>query len=68
MQFSGLFQEEFIDQIQVVGYLHKWKKSQENDELDGAFVYWNENGKEAYIPSKPLLGTNLEISASCTRI
>ena len=25
MVFSGLFQDSFIDQVQVVGYYHKWK-------------------------------------------
>jgi len=41
--------------IQVVGYLHRWK-TLPKDEKDGSFVYWNDNTKEDYVPSTPLLG------------
>ena len=34
MEFSGLFQDKFIDQVQVVGYLHDWNVTSE-DTLSG---------------------------------
>lgn len=41
MAFSGLFQDKFIDQVQVVGYLHEWEEVKEDD--GGEFVwYYNE--------------------------
>ena len=43
MQFSGLFQEEFIDQVQVVGYFHEWNNTESRS---GDFVYWQENVAE----------------------
>ena len=39
MKFSGLWEKEFVGQVQVVSYLHKW-----TDERAGKFVYWTENG------------------------
>lgn len=38
-------------------YLHRWKHANPKDALDGAFVYWNDEKGEAYVPSTPLLGT-----------
>lgn len=38
MKFSGLFEHIFINQIQVVGYLHQWTPTMETG---GSFVYWN---------------------------
>lgn len=40
MVFSGLFQERFIHQIQVVSYLHDWKM---NASTGGEFVYYTSN-------------------------
>uniref|UniRef100_A0A0G4FBX8 Uncharacterized protein n=1 Tax=Chromera velia CCMP2878 TaxID=1169474 RepID=A0A0G4FBX8_9ALVE len=37
MAFSGLFKEDFVDQVQVVAYLHSWEASAERA---GQFVYW----------------------------
>eukprot|EP00127_Corallochytrium_limacisporum_P005941 Clim_evm18s215 gene=Clim_evmTU18s215 len=37
MAFSNLWSEEFIDQVQVVAYLHSWDNY---DERAGQFVYW----------------------------
>jgi hypothetical protein len=54
MKFSGLFESEFIDQIQVVAYLHRWTSE---DSKDGSFVFWRQNGKEEYVPATPLLGS-----------
>eukprot|EP01038_Epipyxis_sp_PR26KG_P010448 gene10448-14033_t len=49
MESSGLFQEQFINQIQVVGYLHEWTKLSNdaqipNQNIGGQFVYY-ENSK-----------------------
>eukprot|EP01125_Pyxidicula_operculata_P016799 TRINITY_DN5818_c0_g1_i1.p1 TRINITY_DN5818_c0_g1~~TRINITY_DN5818_c0_g1_i1.p1 ORF type:complete len:427 (-),score=77.09 TRINITY_DN5818_c0_g1_i1:40-1320(-) len=47
MQFSGLFQDRFIDQIQVVGYFHQW--SPNNHSRHGEFVFWDDENPEAKI-------------------
>jgi hypothetical protein len=49
MKFSGLWESEFVDQVQVVGYLHEWvpKNNIQQANIDkdqyGSFVYWNNN-------------------------
>ena len=40
MKFSGIFEHIFVNQIQVVGYLHRWTP---NVKIGGSFVYWNDN-------------------------
>jgi len=37
MVFSGLFQDKFIDQVQVVAYFHEWEASEERA---GSFKHW----------------------------
>jgi len=55
MQFSGLFQDKFIDQIQVVGYFHRWEPTEERG---GQFVYWDsEEVQPRTVPPKPLAGS-----------
>merc|ERR1712137_150477 len=55
MEFSGLFQESFIDQIQVVGYFHRWEATEERG---GRFVYWDtEETNPRTIPPLPLAGS-----------
>jgi hypothetical protein len=54
MKFSGLFEDRFVDQIQVVAYLHRWTSE---DPKDGAFVFWRKNDHEEYVPAAPLLGS-----------
>lgn len=54
MVYSGLFQDKFIDQIQVVGYVHRWENRA--NPKDGAFVFWTDNEKEQYVAATPLLG------------
>lgn len=44
MVFSGLFKERFVDQVQVVAYLHNWTDP-ENSRA-GRFVYWADSGDE----------------------
>eukprot|EP01104_Vermistella_antarctica_P017475 TRINITY_DN6190_c0_g1_i1.p1 TRINITY_DN6190_c0_g1~~TRINITY_DN6190_c0_g1_i1.p1 ORF type:complete len:430 (-),score=101.56 TRINITY_DN6190_c0_g1_i1:45-1334(-) len=41
MVFSNLFQERFVNQVQVVAYVHKWNDTK--DERSGKFVYWNKD-------------------------
>lgn len=38
MVFSGLFKDKFVDQVQVVGYLHDWQPKPSDG---GTFVYYN---------------------------
>ena len=45
MVFSGLFQEEFVDQVQVVAYYHKWSDS---DRRKGIFYFWNDDSGVAH--------------------
>ena len=58
MKFSGLFEAEFVDQIQVVAYFHDWEWS---EEMGGRFVYWKgrkgEDGGAAKIHTiRPMSG------------
>ena len=39
MQFSGLFEDRFIDQVQLVAYFHEWPGSFEEG---GDFVFWHD--------------------------
>ena len=43
MVFSNLFQD-FIDQVQVVGYLHQWDPSDSSLNLSGGEFVWYNNG------------------------
>ena len=45
MKFSGLFEEEFIDQVQVVAYFHRWNATEERG---GKFVYWDSNDQHPH--------------------
>eukprot|EP01127_Copromyxa_protea_P006386 TRINITY_DN1621_c0_g1_i2.p1 TRINITY_DN1621_c0_g1~~TRINITY_DN1621_c0_g1_i2.p1 ORF type:complete len:376 (+),score=59.96 TRINITY_DN1621_c0_g1_i2:536-1663(+) len=57
MKFSNLFQDRYVDQVQVVGYLHKWNDSKR----DGNFVYWNtEDQKMQSIPPTPRYGVSVD--------
>uniref|UniRef100_A0A6B2L527 Uncharacterized protein n=1 Tax=Arcella intermedia TaxID=1963864 RepID=A0A6B2L527_9EUKA len=48
MKFSGLFEERFVDQVQVVSYLHNW-----TDDRDGSFVFWTDNGRAKAMAPAP---------------
>eukprot|EP01094_Clydonella_sp_ATCC50884_P011068 TRINITY_DN2086_c0_g1_i1.p1 TRINITY_DN2086_c0_g1~~TRINITY_DN2086_c0_g1_i1.p1 ORF type:complete len:431 (-),score=189.18 TRINITY_DN2086_c0_g1_i1:129-1421(-) len=55
MQFSGLFRDRFIDQIQVVGYFHEWEATPERG---GQFVYWDsESEQPKKVDPVPLAGS-----------
>lgn len=59
MVFSGLFQPEFVHQVQVVAYIHRWQ-----DPLGtagGDFVYWNDaSGTLERIRSTPRSGSGVD--------
>jgi hypothetical protein len=39
MVFSGLFQEDYVNQVQLVGYFHKWNDTNRG----GKFFFWNDD-------------------------
>jgi len=58
MKFSGLWEEQFIPQVQVVGYLHQWQPQGADD---GAFLYWNDTIQPPHIVlPTPLSGSALD--------
>ena len=56
MKFSGLFEDRFVDQVQVVGYLHQWKPAP-LVRSSGDFVVWNASGVMHALAPAPLAGT-----------
>ncbi|CAK9088781.1 unnamed protein product [Durusdinium trenchii] len=60
MVFSGLFQERFVDQVQVVGYLHD-QMAVEDQSAGGLFLYYDENSATPKsFPSSPLSGISVD--------
>lgn len=60
MVFSGLFQDDFINQVQVVGYYHKWKEMKGKG---GNFVFWaDENVKPSV--AVPVSGSGNSVDGS----
>jgi len=56
MQFSNLFSDRFIDQVQVVGYLHEW-----TDNSSGSFIYYDQNTPEPKVlPAEPFSGISVD--------
>mmetsp|Transcript_26797 Transcript_26797/g.63743 ORF Transcript_26797/g.63743 Transcript_26797/m.63743 type:complete len:357 (+) Transcript_26797:273-1343(+) len=54
---SGLFQDRFIPQVQIVGYVHRWNDT----DRGGDFVFWDENTPEyKTFPSTALGGSALD--------
>eukprot|EP00755_Sulcionema_specki_P024815 Sspe_Gene.15319::Locus_5332_Transcript_1_2_Confidence_0.800_Length_1649::g.15319::m.15319 len=58
MVFSGLWKEQFVNQVQVVGYYHKW-----SDPRDGSFVWWN-TPSPTPLTSDPLPRLGLSVDGS----
>lgn len=60
MVYSGLFKERFIDQVQVVGYLHKWHPSEKKN-AGGDFIYYRggDTHSETLAPV-PLAGNSVD--------
>ena len=57
MVFSNLFKERFIQQIQVVGYLHEWKIEGQDPHAGGDFVYYTNTSHVGTVIAKPGAGT-----------
>lgn len=60
MVFSGLFRDDFIDQVQVVGYYHKWS---DIENRQGKFYFWNSLGGPAQ-ESLPISGNANAVDGS----
>jgi hypothetical protein len=64
MVFSGLFQDRFVDQVQVVAYIHRWEEEGEDKEgagRAGQFVYWDDaSGVPKSVPPSPLSGSGVD--------
>ena len=66
MVFSGRFTERFVDQVQVVAYLHAWEPSSRRRGKGGAFVHWASpaQGGAASAPTsfapRPLAGSAID--------
>ncbi|CAE6911887.1 folD [Symbiodinium sp. CCMP2592] len=59
MVFSNLFQERFVDQVQVVGYLHD--RPALDDDSGGRFLYYDQNSATPKaVLSKPLSGVAVD--------
>ena len=50
MVFSGKFEERFVDQVQVVGYLHQWEATEARG---GNFVVWSDGPNQGGAPPPP---------------
>jgi len=58
MEFSGLFQDIYIDTVQVVAYLHQWVPRKEDA---GDFVYYREDSPRFQMfPSLPRAGSGID--------
>jgi hypothetical protein len=55
MAASNLFSDQFIDQIQVVAYLHKWSPKAGND--GGEFIYYSNDSYIGMVAPEPLSGS-----------
>lgn len=59
MVASNLFSQQFIDQVQVVAYIHRWHD--DNHSKAGEFAYWADgSGVPAYVPAEPLSGSAVD--------
>ena len=59
MVFSGLFRSDFIDQVQLVGYYHKWTDA----DRAGKFYFWNDDRAVPY-ESDPVSGSANSVDGS----
>lgn len=61
MVFSNLFQKDFINQVQVVGYLHQWDPSLgKEDRSGGEFVWYNNDTSMETVLPTPLSGNVID--------
>ena len=59
MMWSGLFQKDFIDQVQIVAYYHKWTDTNRR----GRFKFWN-NRDSVPAESSPISGSANAVDGS----
>lgn len=59
MVFSNIFAADFVDQVQVVAYYHKWKTTQGGD-----FSFWNDPASTVAQISKPAGGSANSVDGS----
>jgi hypothetical protein len=59
MVFSNLFQEEFVDQVQIVGYLHNWT-AHGDPSIGGDFIYYPGDGSVKLLSPEPLTGNAVD--------
>lgn len=50
MKFSGAFEDVFVNQVQVIAYIHEW---QPETRTSGEFVYWNESAAPQWVQPLP---------------
>lgn len=59
MEFSGLFADRFIPQVQLVAYYHEWED--EGGLRGGGFVHWGaKNGSEETLAPRPGSGNAMD--------
>jgi hypothetical protein len=59
MAFSGLFAEQFVDQVQLVAYFHDWEDA--TGERGGSFVHWAaRDGREDAMDPHPGSGNAMD--------
>jgi hypothetical protein len=62
MVFSNLFKDNFIDQVQVVGYLSEYDTN--NTDMGGDFIYYTDNsegrGEYKSVPALHLAGSSVD--------
>lgn len=72
MVFSGLFQEKFVHQLQVVGYLHNWTSnadssvSKNKPSPGGEFVYYLSNSDDSVGVVEPITASGTLVDGSKT--
>jgi len=61
MKFSGLFEDRFVHQVQVVGYIHEWDPLKDT-ERKGSFAYWGDHSSPipAEVSCSPRAGTAVD--------
>ena len=60
MVYSGLFRDRFIDQVQVVGYLHRWLPESKPN-VGGDFIYYLGAGSlPQYLSPVPRAGNSVD--------
>jgi hypothetical protein len=50
MVFSGLWKDKFVDQVQVVAYIHEFNPEEVGDSIEdsGVFVYWDKGASKPH--------------------